>query len=58
VVAEGVETESQSKALRDIGCDQAQGYLFARPLRVNDKELIDWFRAEVPAAPMDTSNRA
>lgn len=58
VVAEGVETESQSKALREIGCDQAQGYLFARPLRVNDKELIDWFRAEVPAIAMDTGNRA
>ncbi|WP_438985752.1 EAL domain-containing protein, partial [Aequoribacter sp.] len=58
VVAEGVETESQSRALREIGCDQAQGYLFARPLRVNDKELIDWFRAEVPAIAMDTGNRA
>jgi diguanylate cyclase (GGDEF)-like protein len=58
VVAEGVETEAQSKALREIGCDQAQGYLFARPLRVNDKELIDWFRAEVPAIAMDTGNRA
>ncbi|MBM3555079.1 MAG: EAL domain-containing protein [Alphaproteobacteria bacterium] len=32
VVAEGVETRSQLGALSEDGCDQAQGYLFARPL--------------------------
>jgi EAL domain-containing protein (putative c-di-GMP-specific phosphodiesterase class I) len=32
VVAEGVETEEQAKALLDLGCDQMQGYLFSRPL--------------------------
>jgi diguanylate cyclase (GGDEF)-like protein len=32
VVAEGVETESQNRILREMGCDQLQGYLFAKPM--------------------------
>jgi EAL domain-containing protein (putative c-di-GMP-specific phosphodiesterase class I) len=30
VVAEGVETEEQSRLLRLLGCDQAQGFLFSK----------------------------
>ncbi len=33
VVAEGVETQAQREELIAIGCDAAQGYLFARPVR-------------------------
>lgn len=34
VVAEGVETEEQSRLLRLLGCDEMQGYLFSKPLPV------------------------
>ncbi len=32
VVAEGVETLEQARAIRLLGCEQAQGYLIAQPL--------------------------
>jgi EAL domain-containing protein (putative c-di-GMP-specific phosphodiesterase class I) len=32
VVAEGVETEEQSRLLRLLGCDEMQGFLFSKPL--------------------------
>ena len=35
VVAEGVETIGQLKILRDLKCDQIQGYLFGRPMQMD-----------------------
>jgi diguanylate cyclase (GGDEF)-like protein len=32
VVAEGVETEEQSRLLRQMQCDEMQGYLFSKPV--------------------------
>jgi len=32
VVAEGVETSEQAQLLRDLGCDEMQGYLLGRPM--------------------------
>jgi EAL domain-containing protein (putative c-di-GMP-specific phosphodiesterase class I) len=40
VVAEGVETTAQLHALRALGCDSAQGYLFAPPLAPADFERL------------------
>lgn len=35
-VAEGVETEAQSRALVELGCTRAQGFLYARPMPAGD----------------------
>ncbi len=36
VVAEGVETEEQAKLLRLLRCDEAQGYLYGKPVTAED----------------------
>ncbi|WP_436528542.1 putative bifunctional diguanylate cyclase/phosphodiesterase [Actinoplanes sp. HUAS TT8] len=39
VVAEGIEDQRTADALRDLGCDVAQGYHFARPMPAGDLGL-------------------
>lgn len=42
VVAEGVEDERQASILATLGCPLAQGYLFARPMTVD--QLATWLK--------------
>ena len=48
VVAEGVEDAETLELLREVGCDEAQGYLFARPLSLD--ELTEFARRK-PGLP-------
>jgi EAL domain-containing protein (putative c-di-GMP-specific phosphodiesterase class I)/CheY-like chemotaxis protein len=51
VVAEGIENVSELKALRQMGCDMGQGFLFAKPLP-RDKllsSLVDHAASKPPA---------
>ena len=38
LIAEGVETDDQAQFLESCGCDTAQGYLYAKPLPVQEAE--------------------
>jgi EAL domain-containing protein (putative c-di-GMP-specific phosphodiesterase class I) len=42
-VAEGVETLQQADRLRNLGCDAAQGFIYARPMPA--QALEEWWRA-------------
>src|SRR5690606_17527605 len=39
VTAEGIETERQLEALRELGCNKGQGYYLAQPM--NKEDLLD-----------------
>jgi diguanylate cyclase (GGDEF)-like protein len=42
VTAEGVETTAQALALKEVGCDQVQGFLYGRPVNgVSASALVD-----------------
>ncbi|GAB3732181.1 hypothetical protein GCM10028794_09020 [Silanimonas algicola] len=43
VIAEGVEEAEDAGHLRALGCDEAQGYLYGRPM--DEAALLDWARS-------------
>ncbi|QUX97884.1 diguanylate cyclase [Marinomonas sp. CT5] len=43
VIAEGIETEQQKNNLLALGCDDGQGYLFAKPMSLDD--TISWVKS-------------
>ncbi len=45
-VAEGIETPAQEALVRQLGCDNGQGYLFSKPLLPSD--LVEWLTAVHP----------
>jgi diguanylate cyclase (GGDEF)-like protein len=66
VVAEGVETEAQCRLLQALGCDELQGFLFAKPMAPDRLSL--WalggtetrspdFRASIYDATLDAPAR-
>lgn len=36
VIAEGIETREQYDYLKELGCDEGQGYMYARPMPLDD----------------------
>lgn len=56
VVAEGIENEQDLRVLHELGCDQAQGYHIARPMRA--EELVKWaehYQANAILSPDDSA---
>jgi diguanylate cyclase (GGDEF)-like protein len=53
VTAEGIETEEQRAWMHELGCDSAQGFLFARPMAAPDfvQRFLDGPVRDAAAAP-------
>lgn len=45
LVAEGVETIEAAEQLKEMGCDILQGYLYSKPLSVNN--FINWYKEKI-----------
>jgi EAL domain-containing protein (putative c-di-GMP-specific phosphodiesterase class I) len=54
VVAEGVETKGQRDILLRLGCDELQGFFFARPMTAD--ALLAWTEGRKPVGAADFSS--
>ena len=54
VLAEGVETDASAERLRGLGCDELQGFLFARPMP--NEDIHDWVADHI-ATPVPAPRR-
>jgi diguanylate cyclase len=54
VVAEGVETAGQRDFLVGLGCDELQGFFFARPMPA--ATLLEWTAGQKPENTVDFSH--
>ena len=57
IVAEGVETREQMAFLRELGCDQLQGYLFSPPVTAANFERMVRDGQELTMREMDGAQR-
>jgi diguanylate cyclase (GGDEF)-like protein len=55
-VAEGIELDTQAAALRQMGCDLGQGYLYSRPVR--PEQIDKLLRTRRPAVQPDAASGA
>jgi diguanylate cyclase (GGDEF)-like protein/PAS domain S-box-containing protein len=51
VVAEGIETPEQAEALRELGCDIGQGFLYAKPLPADEMDELAQSRRYMTHSP-------
>lgn len=54
LIAEGVETEQQFITLRDLQCEEVQGYLFSMPLQAEDVLWLLDHHPHLPVRPPTT----
>ena len=59
-IAEGIETESQLRLLRNLGCEMGQGFLMSKPLPKEEMETLLykkslWFPPNFLSDDSDTS---
>ena len=45
IIAEGVETPQQFKILKEMGCDEVQGFFVAEPMKADD--VLGWWEQRV-----------